>query len=85
MNFDEINRHLADLLNCGDPTFANAANYIAQISQQAQAGQLSASELGEILLDVQRQLEIVQEMSQMAYKQKLNTIINGLLMLAKAV
>lgn len=85
MNFDEINQHLAELLNCGDPTFANAANYITQISQQAQAGQLSTSELGEILLDVQRQLEIVQEMSQMAYKQKLNTIINGLLMLAKAV
>lgn len=85
MNFDEINYHLADLANCGDPTFASAASYVAQIARQAQAGQMSPDELKEVLGDVQSQLNIIQEMSQMAMKEKLNAVINGLILLASAV
>jgi len=85
MTLDDINNQLAALVNSGDPTFANAANYVAQATQAAQSGQLSPQELAETLKDVQRQLEIIQDMSQLQFKETLNTCINGLLLIAGAI
>lgn len=85
MTLDDINQQLAALANCGDPTFANAAMYVAQATQAAQAGQMSPSELAETLKDLQRQMDIIQDMSQLAYKEKLNTLINGLITIAGVV
>jgi len=85
MTLDDINNQLAALVNSGDPTFANAAQYVAQATQAAQSGQLSPQELAETLKDVQRQLDIIQDMSQLQYKETLNTCINGLIMIAGAV
>jgi uncharacterized FlaG/YvyC family protein len=85
MTLDDINNQLAQLANSGDPTFANAATYVAQATQAAQTGQMSPQELAETLKDMQRQLDIVQDMSQLAYKETLNTCINGLLIIAGAV
>lgn len=85
MTLDEINQQLADLANSGDATFANAAQYVAQATQAAQSGQMSPQELAETLKDVQRQIEIIQDMSQLAFKEKLNTAINGLILIAGAV
>ena len=82
MTFDEINQQLSDLSNCGDDTFAQAAQYIGSLIQQVNVGQLSKEDMAELLKDMQRQLDIVQEMSQMAFKETLNTCINGLLTLA---
>ena len=85
MNLDQIYAELTELANSGDPTFANAANFCGQLAQQAQAGQMSNEELTETLQDVQRQMNIIQDMSQMALKEKLNTCINGLIAIASAV
>jgi hypothetical protein len=85
MTLDDINNQLAALVNSGDPTFANAANYVAQATQAAQSGQLSPQELAETLKDVQRQMEIIQDMSQLQFKETLNTCINGLLLIAGAI
>ena len=85
MTLDDINTQLAALVNCGDPTFANAANYVAQATQAAQSGQLSPQELAETLRDLQRQMDIIQDMSQLQFKETLNTAINGLLIIAGAV
>ena len=85
MTLDDINQQLAALANCGDPTFANAAQYVAQATAAAQAGQLSPQDLAETLKDMQRQLDIIQDMSQLAYKETLNTCINGLIVIAGAV
>ena len=85
MNLDQIYADLTEVVNSGDPTFANAANYVGQLAQQAQSGQLSNEELAEILQDVQRQVNIIQNMEQMAFKEKLNTCINGLIAIASAV
>ena len=82
MTLDEVNQHLADLANCGDPTFANAAQYVQSVVQQAHSGELSPSEMAEVLADVQKQLQIIQDMSQLAFKEKLNTAINGLISIA---
>jgi hypothetical protein len=85
MTLDDINQELANLANCGDPTFANAAQYVAQATAAAQAGQLSTQDLAETLRDMQRQMDIIQDMSQLAFKEKLNTLINGIIFIAGAV
>jgi hypothetical protein len=85
MTLDEINQQLSNLANSGDPDFANAANYVAQAVQAVHAGQMSPSELAETLKDLQRQLDIVQDMSRLQFKETLNTCINGLIMIAGAV
>ena len=84
MTLDEINNQLAQLANCGDPQFAQAAQYVAQATQAAQTGQLSPQELTETLQDMQRQLEIIQDMNQLQLKETLNTVINGLILIASA-
>jgi len=85
MNMDQINQVLSDLANCGDPAFAQAAQNIQQATQAAQAGQFSTQDLAELLKDTQRQLAVVQEMSQLQFKETLNTVISGLLTIIGAV
>ena len=85
MNLDQINQQLAQLVNSGDPVFADAANYVAQATQAAQAGQMSPQDLAEILKDVQRQINIIDDMNQLQFKETLNTCINGIIMIAGMV
>lgn len=85
MSLDNIQTVLADIANSGDPMFAKFANDINQIVEQAKSGQMSNSEVEEIMADAQSQLAILEDMSQLAFKEKLNACINGLIMIAKAV
>lgn len=85
MDLNQLQHALADLANSGDPVFANAANNIQQMVEATKAGQLAPAELKEILLDQQRQLEVVSEMSQLQFKETLNTILTGLITIASAV
>jgi F0F1-type ATP synthase membrane subunit b/b' len=85
MNLDEIRQQLTQIQNSGDATFANAAQYISQIIDQAQSGQMTPAEFTEIIQDIQRQLQIIQEISQLQLKEQLNTIINGLISIASAM
>ncbi len=85
MNLDNIQSSLAEIANSGDPTFANFANEINQVVEQAKAGQMSNAEVAEIMADAQRQLAILEDMSDLAFKEKLNVAINGLIMIARAV
>ena len=85
MTLDDINRQLAALANCGDQTFSDAANYVAQAVQAVHAGQMSPQDLAEMLKDMQRQMDIIQDMSQLQFKETLNTCINGLILIAGAV
>ena len=85
MNLDELQQQLVELINSGDPVFANAAQQVNELTEQAKAGQMSSAELKEILEDMQRQLSIINEMSQLEFKEKLNTVLNGLITIAAAV
>ena len=85
MNLNEIQSHLASIANSGDPVFAEFANNINQIVEQAKAGSMSNEEVAEIMADAQRQLAILEDMSDLAFKEKLNAIITGLITIAKAV
>lgn len=84
MTIDDINQQLANLINSGDPAFANAAQFVKQTIDMIHNGQMSASEAQEVLQDVQRQMDVIQDMKQMAMKETLNTIINGVITLASA-
>ena len=85
MNIDEIKAHLNDLANGQDADFANAAQFLLQVVAAVEGGQMSVSEAAESMRDMQRQLDVVQAAHQLAHKEKLNTIINGLIALAGAV
>ena len=85
MSLDNIQVVLADIANSGDETFANFAKQINEIVEQAKSGQMSNEEIAEIMADAQSQLVILEDMSQLAFKEKLNACINGLIMIAKAV
>ena len=85
MDLNQLQQQLADLTNSGDPVFAQAAYNIQQMVEAAKAGQLSSPELKEILLDQQRQLSVLDEMSQLEFKEKLNTILTGLITIASVV
>jgi uncharacterized FlaG/YvyC family protein len=82
MNLDELQQQLADLVNSGDEVFASAAANVNLLTEQAKAGEISSLELKEILEDMQRQLSIINEMSQLEYKEKLNTVLTGLITIA---
>ena len=85
MTLDDINQQLAALANSGNQTFADAANYVAQAVQAVHAGQMSPQDLAEMLKDMQRQMDIIQDMSQLQFKETLNTCINSLIVIAGAV
>ena len=85
MTLDEIQSQLAAMSNAGDPTFSKFANDINQIVEQAKVGQLSNADVAEILRDAQSQLAILEDMSQLSFKETLNTCITGLIMIAGAI
>jgi hypothetical protein len=85
MNLDSLQHELAEIVNSRDPIFATFAQQINEIVEQAKAGQMTGPETKEILEDAQRQLGILEDMSQLALKEKLNTVITGLIKLAALV
>jgi len=85
MNLDELTQRLQTLSQGSDMTFAGAANFVLQVIQQAQSGAMSPSETAETLRDIQRQMTVIEAEEQLALKEELNTIINGLITIAGAV
>jgi polyhydroxyalkanoate synthesis regulator phasin len=85
MTQDDINNQLATLINGGDPQFANAAQFVQQVIQQVQGGQMPKDQAQEVLEDVQKQMAVIQAMEQMAMKETLNTVINGAISLISAL
>ena len=82
---NKFKTQLNELANGTDSDFANAAQFLLQVVAQVEQGSMSVSEAAECMRDMQRQLDVVQAAHQLAYKEKLNTIINGLITLAGAV
>jgi len=84
-DLNQIKSELNNMANGTDANFANASQFLLQVIAAVEQGQMSTSEAAESIRDVQRQLDVVQAVEQLAYKEKLNTIINGLVALAGAV
>jgi RNA polymerase-interacting CarD/CdnL/TRCF family regulator len=54
-------------------------------TEELKAGNISQSEYTELLLDLQRQITITENISQIEIKQRLNTVITALITLAAVV
>jgi polyhydroxyalkanoate synthesis regulator phasin len=85
MNLTHLQQQLADIAGQGTQPFAGFAQQINDIVAQAQAGEMTAAETTEILADAQRQLSILEDMSELRLKEQLNIILTGLITLAAAV
>lgn len=84
-DINQIKSMLNSMANGSNVDFANMAQYLLQVIASVEQGQMSTGEAAETLRDVQRQISVLQSADQLAYKEQLNTIINGLIVLAGAV
>ena len=73
------------LNNPDDENTRMVATATRAYTEELQAGNISQSEYAELLRDLQRQIIIVENMSQFETKQRLNTAITALVALASAV
>jgi hypothetical protein len=85
MTLYQIQEKLITIASSNDPTFSQFANDINQVVEQAKVGQMSNSEVKEILEDAQRQLAILDDMTQLSFKEQLSACISGIIMIAGAV
>ena len=73
------------LNNPDDENTRMVATATRAYTEELQAGNISQTEYAELLRDLQRQITIVENMSQFETKQRLNTAITALVAIASAV
>ena len=73
------------LNNPDDENTRMVATATRAYTEELQAGNISQTEYSELLQDLQRQIIIVENMSQFETKQRLNTAITALVTIASAV
>lgn len=73
------------LNNSDDENTRMVATATNAYTEELRAGNIKPGEYAELLLDLQRQIVIVENMSQFETKQRLNTAITALVTLAAAV
>ena len=79
------NEVLHILNNPDDDNTRMVATATRAYTEELQAGNISQAEYAELLRDLQRQIIIVENMSQFETKQRLNTAITALVTIASAV
>jgi polyhydroxyalkanoate synthesis regulator phasin len=84
-DINAIKFELNAMANGTNADFASAAQYLLQVVAAVEQGQMSVSEAAEMMKDMQRQIAVIQNVEHLANKERLNTIINGLITLAGAV
>jgi len=84
-DINAIKQELNAMANGSNADFANAAQYLLQVVAAVEQGQMTVSEAAETMRDMQRQIAVIQNVEHLANKERLNTIINGLITLAGAV
>ena len=71
--------------NADDENTRMVATATRAYTEELRAGNISQTEYSELLQDLQRQIIIVENMSQFETKQRLNTAITALVTIASAV
>lgn len=79
----ELNQSILQSISTANPHINNAAVSANQYTEMCKEGRISTQELQELLLDIQRQVNIDQNMSDLESLERLNTAINGLISIAK--
>jgi predicted ATP-grasp superfamily ATP-dependent carboligase len=81
----EYNQSLLASISSQNPDVNAAAQQVNQLTEMCKSGQISQEEYVELIADVQRQINIQANMAELEAMEMLNTAINGLIMIAKAV
>ena len=81
----EYNQSLLASISSQNPDVNAAAQQVNQLTEMCKSGQISQQEYVELIADVQRQINIQANMAELEAMEMLNTAINGLIMIAKAV
>jgi polyhydroxyalkanoate synthesis regulator phasin len=81
----EYNQSLLASISSSDPDVNAAAAQVNQYTEMCKNGEISKEEYAELILDVQRQVNIEQNMADLEGMERLNTAINGLITIAKLV
>jgi hypothetical protein len=81
----EYNQSLLASISSQNPDVTDAAQQVNQLTEMCKSGQISREEYVELIADVQRQVNIQENMAELEAMEMLNTAINGLIMIAKAV
>jgi DNA polymerase III delta subunit len=81
----EYNQSLLASLSSSNPDINAAAQEVNQLTELCKSGQISKEEYAELVLDVQRRVNIEANMAELEAMERLNTAINGLITIAKLV
>jgi polyhydroxyalkanoate synthesis regulator phasin len=81
----EYNQSLLASISSSNPDLNAAAEQVNQLTEMCKAGQVSKEEYAELILDVQRQVNIEANMAELEAMERLNTAINGLITIAKLI
>jgi polyhydroxyalkanoate synthesis regulator phasin len=68
-----------------NPMLNEAAAKVQEYTEMCKAGQISKEEYAELVLDVQRAINIQENMADLETMEKLNTAMNGLISIARVV
>ena len=79
----EYNQSLLSSISSQNPDINAAAAKVNEYTELAKSGQISYSELASLIADVQSQVNIQANMSDLNAMVTLNTAINALIMIAK--
>ena len=86
MSWQQLENEVLHILNNPDDENTRmVATATAAYTEELRAGNISQTEYSELLQDLQRQIIIVENMSQFETKQRLNTAITALITIASAV
>ena len=81
----EYNQSLLASISSSNPDINAAAQQVNELTELCKAGQVSKEEYAELVLDVQRRINIEANMAELEAMERLNTAINGLVNIAKLV
>lgn len=81
----EYNQSLLASISSSNPDVNAAAQQINELTEMCKRGEISKEEYAELVLDVQRQVNIQANMAELEAMERLNTAINGLISIAKLV
>jgi hypothetical protein len=81
----EYNQSLLASISSSNPDVNAAAQEVHELTEMCKRGEISREEYAELVLDVQRKVNIQANMAELEAMERLNTAINGLITIAKLV
>jgi polyhydroxyalkanoate synthesis regulator phasin len=81
----EYNQSLLASISSSNPDVNAAVQEVNELTEMCKRGEISKEEYAELVLDVQRKVNIQANMAELEAMERLNTAINGLITIAKLV